>query len=119
MLSRLKLSWRRHPATLIIGLAALLVCGVAAAARLARASGTVAGVSADIPLAEVKRGELVDSVELRGEVKAEKSAVLTAPFNAGDLQIVKLARAGTMVHKGDVVAQFDTTNLENTLAQRR
>ncbi len=119
MWAKLKLFWRRRPAALTLGVAALLVGGSVAAARLARPSGTTAPASADIPIGEVKRGDLVDSVELRGEVKAEKSAMLSAPFNVGDLQIVKLARPGTMVHKGDVVVQFDTTNLENTLAQRR
>ena len=38
---------------------------------------------------------------------------------AGDIQIIKLARTGTAVKKGDVVAQFDTSKLLDTLNQRR
>lgn len=44
---------------------------------------------------------------------------LTAPSNAGDIQIIKLARNGSAVHKGDLVISFDTVTLQNTLAQRR
>jgi RND family efflux transporter MFP subunit len=73
----------------------------------------------EIPTAEAYRGELVDSVELRGEMKAVKSVVLTAPSSAGDIQIVKLARNGTMAKKGDVLVQLDVTTLQNTLAQNR
>jgi RND family efflux transporter MFP subunit len=38
---------------------------------------------------------------------------------AGDIQIIKLARTGTAVKKGDVVAQFDTSKLLDTLNTRR
>src|ERR1051326_4761194 len=66
-----------------------------------------------IPTAEVKRGEFVDNVQVRGEIKALQSVQLTAPSIAGDLQIVKLAPTGTMVKAGDIVVQFDTSILKN------
>ena len=72
-----------------------------------------------IPTAEVKRGEFVDNVQVRGEIKALQSVQLTAPSIAGDLQIVKLAPTGTMVKAGDIVVQFDTSILQNTLEQKR
>lgn len=72
-----------------------------------------------LPTAEVKRGEFVDYVQLRGEVKALKSVTITAPFRAGDLRIIKLARNGSQVKKGDVVVQFDNTKLLQDLAQNR
>jgi RND family efflux transporter MFP subunit len=72
-----------------------------------------------LPMAEVKRGEFVDYVQIRGEIKALNSVQLTAPSIAGDLQIVKLAPTGTMVKAGDVVVQFDTTTLKNTLEQKQ
>jgi len=71
------------------------------------------------PTAEVKRGEFVDYVQVRGEIKALKSVQLTAPSIAGDLQIVKLVPTGTMVKAGDVVVQFDATTLKNTLEQKQ
>lgn len=68
---------------------------------------------------EVKRGEFVDYVQIRGEIKALQSVQLTAPSIPGDLQIVKLVPTGTMVKAGDVVVQFDTSNLQRTLEQKQ
>lgn len=73
----------------------------------------------NVPLYEVRRGEFVDYLQVRGEVKVEKSIVLTAPMRAGDMQIVHLAPSGSMVHKGDVVVEFDTTDLKTQLEQHR
>src|SRR5580765_2722407 len=72
-----------------------------------------------VATAEVKRGEFVDYVQIRGEIKALHSVQLTAPSIAGDLQIVKLVPTGTMVKAGDVVVQFDTTALHTTLEQKQ
>lgn len=73
----------------------------------------------NIPTAEVKRGEFVDNIPVRGNIKALRSIQLAAPSIAGDLQIVKLAPMGSMVKKGDVVVQFDTITLQATLDQKR
>jgi RND family efflux transporter MFP subunit len=73
----------------------------------------------ELPTAQVTRGEFVYSVELRGEVKATRSVVITTPSNAGDILIVKLTKTGTQVRKGDIVAELDTTALQNTLDQRK
>ncbi len=67
---------------------------------------------------EVKLGEFVDNVQIRGELKALRSIVLTAPSGAGDVQIVRLVKNGTQVRKGDAVVQFDTTILQRTLDQK-
>ena len=72
-----------------------------------------------IPTGVVTKGDLVDTVELRGQIRAARSASLTAPSNAGDIQIMRLAKNRSAVHKGDVVISFDIATLENTLAQRR
>ena len=72
-----------------------------------------------VATAEVKLGEFVDSLEFRGEVKALKSVSITAPAEAGDLQIVKIATDGAQVKKGDVVVEFDKTKTEQDLAQNK
>src|SRR4029077_65937 len=78
-------------------------------------SGAVLGAvrytnrSPTVPTFEVKRGELIDSVQLRGEIKAMKSVTITAPAEAGELQIIRLAPDGTQVKQGDVVVEFDKT----------
>ena len=75
--------------------------------------------SPTIQTAPVRRGEFVDYLSVRGEIKARQSKTLTAPSAAGDLQIIKLAHTGQQVKAGDVVVQFDTTTLQRTLEQKR
>ena len=111
-MSRLRELWRRSPA-LVLVVVLLAGAGVAFGARRLLRSAP------DVPIYEVRRGEFVDYLEVRGEVKAQKSLVLTAPMRAGDIQIVHLAASGAQVHKGDVVIEFDTTDLKTRLEQRR
>jgi HlyD family secretion protein len=72
-----------------------------------------------VPTAEVKLGEFIDYVELRGEIVVRSSKVIEAPKNAGELQILKLSRNGSTVQKGDVVVEFDPTPLQRTADQAR
>ena len=67
----------------------------------------------------MKRGEFLDSLEFRGEIKALKSVTISAPSEAGDLQIIKVSAEGTAVKPGDVVVEFDKTKTEQDLAQFR
>jgi len=86
-------------------------CGMLwGASRLSRRSPTV-------PTIEVKRGEFLDSMQFRGEVKALKSVTISAPADAGELQIVKILPEGTAVKPGDTVVEFDKTKTEQELAQ--
>lgn len=72
-----------------------------------------------IPTLEVKRSEFIDSVQFRGECTALKSLSITAPAEAGDLQILKIAADGTKVKPGDMIVEFDKTKTEQDLAQYR
>jgi HlyD family secretion protein len=72
-----------------------------------------------VPTVEVTRGDFLDSIEFHGEMKALKSVTISAPADAGDLQIVKLSPEGTSVKPGDVVVEFDKTKTEQDLAQFR
>jgi len=72
-----------------------------------------------VPTIAVKRGEFLDSLQFRGEVKALKSVTISAPSEAGDLQIIKVSSEGTAVKSGDVVVEFDKTKTEQELAQNR
>ena len=67
----------------------------------------------------MKRGDFIDSLEFRGEVKALKSVTMVVPAEAGNFQILKIAADGTPVKKGDVVVEFDGTRTEQDLAQFR
>jgi RND family efflux transporter MFP subunit len=112
MISALKKTWHRHRG-LVIVLGLVLVAGATFGA--VRSSRAVPAV----PTAVVQRGEFVETVQFHGRVIAEKSVLIKAPSVTGDIQIVKLARTGTAVKKDDVVAQFDTSKLVDTLNQRR
>lgn len=98
------------------------IAALAAAGFLLVAMGAVAlhrTATPGVPTAEVKRGEFVDYVQIRGEIKALNSVQLTAPSIAGDLQIMKLVPTGTLVKAGDVVVQFDTSTLQRTLETKQ
>ena len=106
-----QLSMRRK----VMAVAILVLAGsgvVLGAVRLGKRTPTV-------PTIEVKRGEFLDSLQFRGEVKALKSVTISAPSDAGDLQIIKVSAEGTAVKPGDVVVEFDKTKTEQDLAQYR
>jgi HlyD family secretion protein len=114
-------SWRDRKGITIIALALFVAAILYGGFKLFDSRASAASISAPmgIPTGVVTKGDLVDTVELRGQIRAARSASLTAPSNAGDIQIMRLAKNGSAVHKGDVVISFDTATLENTLAQRR
>ncbi|HEV2223624.1 MAG TPA: efflux RND transporter periplasmic adaptor subunit [Candidatus Acidoferrales bacterium] len=109
-MSKVENLWRRRKGALL--LCSFVIFGFAGfgAFRLARPAPL-------IPSALVQRGEFTDYVQLHGQAKALKSTIISAPYQAGDLQIIKLAQNGTQVKKDDVVVQFDATTLKQTLAQ--
>ena len=72
-----------------------------------------------IETADVTRGEFVDVLPLRGEVRARRTVPINAPRGAGELQIVEIARSGTTVAAGDVIVRFDTTTTAQQLAEKR
>lgn len=91
----------------------------AVAAFLVFGAFRLANTAPKIPTAVVQRGEFIDYLELRGEAKASKSVTITAPYQAGDLQILKITPTGTQVKKGDAIVEFDTTNPKQTLAENQ
>lgn len=109
------MNWIRKVNTKRIGLfiCAALVVGSAAIFGMSRFSNR----SPKTPTFEVKPGQFLDAVEFRGEVKALKSVTISAPGNAGDLQILKIATDGAPVKRGDVVVEFDKSKTEQEAAQ--
>jgi RND family efflux transporter MFP subunit len=73
----------------------------------------------NVPTFEVKPGEFLDSLQFRGEITALKSISITAPGEAGELQIVKIASDGQKVNKGDVIVEFDKTKTEQDFKQNQ
>jgi multidrug resistance efflux pump len=98
--------------------AAGVIVAIAAAgiAINARADGTVPNVTTG----DVTRGDFVDYIQIRGDIRPAKSIQLAAPLDAGgELQIVKLVKNGAAVKKGDVVVEFDATSLKQRLMERQ
>lgn len=112
MVKRLQQLWIRRKALLIT---VVLLAGSGVVLGAVRLSHRVPV----IPTYLVKRGEFLDSEQLHGEVKALKSVTISAPADAGDLQILKLSAEGASVKAGDVVVEFDKTKTEQDLAQFR
>jgi len=75
--------------------------------------------SPSIPTFEVKPGEFLDTLQLRGEVKALKSVTISAPAEVGTLQVVKIVADGSLVKLGDALVEFDKTKTEMDLRQYR
>jgi RND family efflux transporter MFP subunit len=88
-----------------------VVVGVAATLRPSAAP--------DVPTTSVERGAFVDFLPVRGEIRPERSIVLTAPSAGGvDMQIIQIVANGAPVHAGDPVVVFDPTNQQRTIEQR-
>jgi HlyD family secretion protein len=104
---------RKTPRGAVIGagLVALIVAGAFA--------GVGRGSAPDLPTTEVKKGEFVDAIEIRGDIKPLRSVVLAAPMQAGELQIVKLAKGGSMVKAGETVVEFDGSTLRRTMQEKQ
>ena len=100
---------RNAAATLVVALVA--VVGLFA--------GVGRGSVPDVPTVEVTRGDFTDLLEIRGEIRPVRSVVLASPMQAGELQIIKLAKSGTMVKRGDVVVQFDGSTLMRTVQEKQ
>jgi len=97
----------------VIGvLVAIAGAGIAINAR----TGTIPNITTT----EVTRGDFVDYIQIRGDIRPAKSIQLAAPLEAGgELQIVKLVKNGAAVKKGDIVVEFDATTLNQRLMERR
>lgn len=103
-------NWKLNKRTLIIAGAVVIGAFVLGAFRLASSA-------ANIPTGEVKRKEFVDYLEIKGELKAKRSVIITAPYGAGDLQILNIVANAAKVKKGDMLVQFDATTINQKLAQ--
>ncbi len=100
----------------LVGAALVAIVAAAFAGRYVLLSGAPED---DANTVEVTRGTYSDIVEIRGQVQPVRSTYVTAPFNAGELQILKIARNGDAVATGDVVAEFDAVNLRRTIQEKQ
>jgi len=99
-----------------LAVAALVV--IAAAVGIAMTAG--GGAPPDVTTDTVTKGDFIDYIQIRGDIRPVKSIVLNAPVQSGgDLLITKLVKNGTSVKKGDILVQFDATTLDQRLQERQ
>jgi RND family efflux transporter MFP subunit len=110
MIESLVRLWQRRMALVVIAVLAVASAAVYGVARYSKKAPAVATF-------QVQRGEFLDALQFRGQLKAMKSVSITAPSNAGDLQIVKIVADGTQVKQGDSVVEFDPSKTQQDLAQ--
>jgi HlyD family secretion protein len=99
----------------------IIAAGLLIAAAVSAGAYVRAGRSADPdhPAVEVKKGEFVDTLEIRGDIRPLRSIVVTSPMQSGELQIVKLAKNGSLVKPGDLLVQFDNSTLQRTIQEKQ
>jgi multidrug efflux pump subunit AcrA (membrane-fusion protein) len=103
---------KRSILALVATLVIVAVVGIAMNAR--------SDVPPNVTTTAVTKGDFVDYIQIRGDIRPAKSIVLAAPLQSGgDLQIVKLVKNGATVKKGDVVVEFDATSLRQRLLERQ
>jgi RND family efflux transporter MFP subunit len=71
----------------------------------------------DVPVAKARVGEFIISVRTRGEVRAVRAEVLTAP-QVPSPRIVRLAESGKPIKAGEIVCEFDAAQQEQTWLEK-
>ncbi len=100
--------------------ALVIVLVVFAAIAAAAVAMNAVGAVPTATTVSVTRGDFIDYIQIRGDIRPANSMVLNAPLQSGgDLQITKLVKNGATVKKGDVLVEFDGTALEQRLAERK
>jgi HlyD family secretion protein len=99
-------------------LVVILVGAIAVVAAARRSS--IPATDGEIPVGQVKRGDMELKVVATGELRANHSITLTAPpVGGGALQITRLSHTGVPVKKGDIVIEFDPSEQHYKLEQNR
>jgi HlyD family secretion protein len=71
----------------------------------------------EIPITQVKRGDLTLRTFVRGELQAVRSVVLSAPNLGASTQITDLAPPGALAQIKDLVVEFDDAELQTSLKE--
>ena len=99
-----------------LAVAALVV--IAAAVGIAMTAG--GGAPPDVTTDTVTKGDFIDYIQIRGDIRPVKSVVISAPVQSGgDLLITKLVKNGSALKKGDILVEFDKVTLEQRLQERQ
>lgn len=72
-----------------------------------------------LPTAVARQGEFLVVVRCRGELRARRSAQISAPANVPELRIVWQAPPSSQVSPGQVVLRFDPSGAKSQLAEKQ
>jgi HlyD family secretion protein len=70
-----------------------------------------------VPTTKVLRGDVVIRAYTRGELRAVRSATLTAPNLFGTVQVTRIAPLGALAHDKDLVVEFDDSERRASLEE--
>jgi len=105
--------WIRRTAVTFV----LLMIGSAVAFGVYRLRAVEA--SANLPTAPVRKGEFTVIVRCRGDLKAQRSAQVTAPVNVPELRIVWIAAQGSRIQAGEPIVRFDPSSAKQQLQEKK
>lgn len=72
-----------------------------------------------IATTKVRQGDIIVKTFARGELRAVRSATLTAPNLFGTVQVTKLAEIGSFARDKDLVVEFDDAELLSRLEEKQ
>ncbi|HWR52452.1 MAG TPA: efflux RND transporter periplasmic adaptor subunit, partial [Bryobacteraceae bacterium] len=72
-----------------------------------------------IPMATVRRGDVVIRSFTRGELRAVRSMMLNAPNLFGTVQITRLAPLGAFAREKDLIIEFDDSEVRSRLEEKQ
>lgn len=72
-----------------------------------------------IATAKVKQGDVIVRSFARGELRAVRSATLTAPNLFGTVQVTKLATLGSLAREKDLIVEFDDAEVLSRLEEKQ
>src|SRR6185369_6937669 len=70
-----------------------------------------------VAITKVRRGDVVVRAFTRGELRAVRSAVLTAPNLFSTVQVTKLAPLGSLAKEKDLIVEFDDSERRTALEE--
>ena len=70
-----------------------------------------------VPTAKVLRGDVIIRAYSRGELRAVRSATLSAPNLFGTVQVTKIAPLGSLAHDKDLIVEFDDSERRASLEE--
>jgi HlyD family secretion protein len=74
---------------------------------------------ASIPTTKVRQGDVVVRSYTRGELRAVRSATLSAPNLFGTVQVTKMASLGSFAREKDLVVEFDDAEVVSRLEEKQ